>query len=41
MNFFLGTLYPCNGGWILTVVRAHPVPGFSAYSRPATVTGPE
>ena len=22
MNFFLGTLYVCNGGWILTVVRA-------------------
>ena len=23
MNFFLGILYVCNGGWILTVVRAH------------------
>ena len=23
INFFLGTLYVCNGGWILTVVRAH------------------
>ena len=22
MNFFLGILYVCNGGWILTVVRA-------------------
>ena len=22
INFFLGTLYVCNGGWILTVVRA-------------------
>ena len=23
MNFFLGILYVCNGGWILTEVRAH------------------
>ena len=26
MNFFLGILYVCNGGWILTVVRARQFP---------------
>ena len=34
MNFFLGTLYVCNGGWILTVVRAHIFTGLPALRVP-------
>ena len=32
INFFLGTLYVCNGGWILTVVRALLMPHSNAGS---------